>query len=415
MLASWLRILSTACSIVFFSLASGALLLAQNTAPLELQLRETAGIRRFEYPLAVKLPSDRVPAEFRRAVVRDGQRVRSAQVRLQEGPGPQSGWWLDFNIDLLPFEQRTVALEFEVGEKRESSTGRGWSVVEREDEVQLGNDPYITWRVRRSPQNWLASVKVPEFEHVRSEGNRFVLMDRAGHRHVLGSAGDEVEMQILRSGPLAVVIGYQVRVTQGPLADCRSAIMLTFPLAKSWVEIDWRIEDARRAVAAHAIEVAQQLDPPTPANPTLVDYGASTLVYLALAPGQAAELHGGRGQSGSTDRAPWTVLKGAKDQLEPYVDGGSTAPHPAEGWAHVMDRTRCVAAAVANFSESDVLRVDAEGLLHVRRTVDENSEEPTTHTLRTWLHFIGFPPQQTAATSPQSMQASPEVEAHVRP
>jgi len=29
--------------------------------------------------------------------------------------------------------------------------------------------------------------------------------------------------------------------------------------------------------------------------------------------------------------------------------------------------------------------------------------------LRFWLHFVPFPPQQTAATSPQSMQNPPIV------
>jgi len=71
----------------------------------------------------------------------------------------------------------------------------------------------------------------------------------------------------------------------------------------------------------------------------------------------------------------------------------------------VMDRRRCLAMAVDHFAmgTDDRLSVSADGRVELRRSFPA-ARASAAKRLRFWLHFIPFPPQETAATSPQAMQ-----------
>jgi len=127
------------------------------------------------------------------------------------------------------------------------------------------------------------------------------------------------------------------------------------------------------------------LDPPARQAATLVDFGTTGLVYLSLGPGQQSELHGGAG--------PWQVLRGRPDRLEPFVTAEKKTglPAPPEGWAHVMDRKRCLALAVDHFSvgADDCLGVSADGQVQLRRSFAVVTAA-TAKRFRFWLHFVPF-------------------------
>ena len=54
----------------------------------------------------------------------------------------------------------------------------------------------------------------------------------------------------------------------------------------------------------------------------------------------------------------------------------------------------------------DSIEVTAEGKVVLTRRFLAGAEAPkASRNLRYWLHFVGFPPHQTVATSPQSMLA----------
>lgn len=78
------------------------------------------------------------------------------------------------------------------------------------------------------------------------------------------------------------------------------------------------------------------------------------------------------------------------------------------GWAHVMDRRRCLALAVDGFARQshDSIAVSAEGEVSLWRQFAEPAAAPPPgrKQLRFWLHFVQNPPHISAATSPQSMQ-----------
>ena len=86
--------------------------------------------------------------------------------------------------------------------------------------------------------------------------------------------------------------------------------------------------------------------------------------------------------------------------IEPYATGRNTR---AEGWAHVMDKHRATAIAVAGFGDQtqDRIEVSADGHVVIRREFSGSRQR----TLHFWAHFVPMPVQLGAATSPQAMQS----------
>ena len=264
------------------------------------------------------------------------------------------------------------------------------------DEFRIANDPHIVWTVSRDLAGLLSSVRAGELEYLRvGISSGLQLCDRDGRQRAIGGSGSRPTVNVTRDGPLAVGLRFEFQET---LPGTRSTVDLTFPVFKSWVEVDWRIDDPLRRVAGARASLNVNLDPPVQV-PTLVDFGTTGLVYLSLGPGQESQLQAGAGA--------WQVLRGRSGRLEPFV-AGSKQPGlhaPPEGWTHVMDRRRCLAAAVGDFAVggNDHLSVSADGHVELRRSFSATRTSAAKR-LRFWLHFVPFPPQETAATSPQAMQ-----------
>jgi hypothetical protein len=90
----------------------------------------------------------------------------------------------------------------------------------------------------------------------------------------------------------------------------------------------------------------------------------------------------------------------------------------SEGWLHVMDRKRCLALAVDQFAQeaSERLTVAADGTVGISREYADDiaTDAPPAKSLRCWLHFVHYPPQFSAGTSPRMMQTPPIVRAKPR-
>ncbi|HVA46327.1 MAG TPA: hypothetical protein VNH11_08135 [Pirellulales bacterium] len=373
---------------------------------LQLEVGETAGIRRFGYPIALTLPElplDPASARFRLC---DGDKRVPAQFRREQTPGGAALWWLDFNVSLMPNEVRTLTLEYGPDVAADAEP-RGLELKQTPDGFVIRNGAHLTWTVGRDLLGLLKSVDAGELRHLRPEGVR---LEIEGANGVLCEMRDEtVSQRVIRSGPLAVAVRYEFTPNAGPFAEMKSTVDLTFPVSKSWVQVDWQIDDPRHAVRSARAEIAQNLGPPTDQEPTLIDFGASSLVYLSLEKTTAGKLHARMAapDSKAPRRQSWEVLRGAPDRLEPFV---TRSPMPqsgdAEGWAHIMDRHRCLALAVDQFGRDgdDSIEIAAEGHTSlVRRFATGGAGLPTSQRFRFWLHFVGFPPHLTAATSPQSM------------
>jgi hypothetical protein len=217
-----------------------------------------------------------------------------------------------------------------------------------------------------------------------------------------GPDGAPTVARVTKAGPLAAALRFESTEALRGNRSVASAVDLEFPLSKSWVRVRWQVDDPQGYVAG----LGAELDLDVRGEPTLVDFGAGSLVYAALRQGQAAVL-----RTGSPGAPRWETLVGPADHPRPYV---VAAPGPgtpgAEGWAHVMDRDRATAVALADFAdpgqEAEVA-VDAGGRLRLWRHFARGGTAPPPgpKKITFWLHFVGMPVQVGAATSPQAMLA----------
>jgi hypothetical protein len=291
---------------------------------------------------------------------------------------------------------------------------------------QVVNEPAIAWSVDRKLTGLLQSVRSGELEYLRPDSIGLLLTDGGGAEHRTGGVRDgcDATARVIRNGPLAVGLRFEFVETNPALAGVRSTVDLVFPVFKSWVEVDWRVDDPQGKVAGLGAQLAVNLDEPTRTTPALVDFGATSLVYVFLPPGQEAVLRSeptAAGPQPANDgrRAAWEILRGPPNRLEPFVFGPRQLPAETrpEGWVHVMDRQRCLALAVDGFARetTDKISISAAGAVRLDRALSSAAADSRTRAkqLRFWLHFIPFPPQQTAATSPQSMQNPPQTQIRV--
>jgi hypothetical protein len=366
---------------------------------IAIDVREPVGIRRFQYPVAVELTLPQAVArETRFRLLRAGKPVLT-QVRAAEAGESVARWWLDFPVDLLPYESAVYELQYGPDVPPGPSPKQGHRLISSAAELRIANDPQIVWTVRRDLGGLLTSVRAGELEYLRTAPSGLLFRDSNGKPYAVGGGGGRpTKVSVTREGLLAVGLRFEFSEI---LPELHATVDLTFPVFKTWVEVDCRIDDPHSMVATAEAKLDVNLDPPTRQTPTLVDFGTAGLVYLSLGPSQQSQLRG--------DLGNWQVLRGMPDRLEPFVAGPRQPDRyaPPEGWAHVMDRRHCLAMAVDHFGSAgeDRLGVAADGHVELcRRFCAAKAPQSAVKRLRFWLHFVPYPPQVTAATSPQAMQ-----------
>jgi hypothetical protein len=372
---------------------------------LQLEVSETAGIRRFGYPIALKLPEHSATVAEGHFRLRDGDKPVPAQFRPEQTAGGPGAWWLDFNLSMTPNEVRTLTLEYGPDVAADPEP-HGLELKQTPNGFVIRNGPHITWNAGRDLHHLLTSVEAGDLQHLRREGVRLDIEGPNGVRYELDPKA--FHARVIRSGPLAVAIRYEFAPQVGPLAGVKSTVDLTFPVSKSWVQIDWHVDDPRQAVRSARAKIAQNLAVPTDDQPTLVDFGASSLVYMSLTPGTIGRLQ--TRAAAATPNMPvrpfWEVLRGPRNRLEAFAaQPAGPQSGQVEGWAHSMDRRHCLALGVGEFGRGgdDSIEITAEGEISVVREFAPGVHASDTKSFRLWLHFVGFPPHLTAATSPQSM------------
>jgi hypothetical protein len=384
-------------------------------------VRETAGIRRFGYPVSTVLPLT-------------GPRNKVDQLRLLENGKPIMAQFssetengtdiravsLDFNISLAPYETRAYVVEYGPKAATGRQPGKGGMRVETGDEeFRVLHGSGLEFIVPRNLLGLLRQVRTPKTDYLRS-GSNGLLIRYKDHIHFraggIGPDGVPTVARVVKAGPLVSTLRFESTEALRGGRSVPSVVTMDFPQSKSWVQVAWTIDDPDGYVAGLGADVNLNVQ----GEPTLVDFGAGSYVYAPLRKGQAAMLRSDPLAKGASPEVPaWQTLTGPVDALTPYV----VAPRgpqlsKAEGWAHVMDRQRCTAVAVADFadarSEAD-LTVHADGRLQVWRHFARDGSAPPAgpKKLTFWLHFVGMPVHVGAATSPQAMLAP--LQAEVRP
>lgn len=323
-------------------------------------------------------------------------------------------WWIDFNAELKPWQVRRYTVRYGSDVKPLSLEAGGHRLNRTQAAYKIENAPYISWTVPNDLSGLLQSVDFPPSEHLRDDSPGLVLRDRAGREHVLGQGFHSG--RVIREGRQGVALRFTGQTSDPALAGVRSTVDLIFPSPVSWVEVDWTIDDPQARVRDLGAVLNLALDPPGGDAPTLVDFGASSWIYAALYESDAAELVASSSAAGVDQHGlPWQVLRGPAGKLAAVAAGrqGADRFSVAEGWAHIMDRKRCLALAVDEFGARSRDRITAkhDGQVSMWRE-DEPAADgvlPTSRRLRFWLHFVFYPPQYSAATSPRMMQTPPLI------
>ena len=363
-----------------------ALLLIPALAPAQIakfRVRETAGLRRFSFPVRASMKADTGLLQLRE----NGKTVPAQFSPLGDGTMD-----VDFNVSIGPWETREYRVE----------RGAGGPAIDRGLTVEQANAAYA---VRHSvefdvPDNLLGllnQVKGGKLAYLRPGSQGLLLNYRDDIEFRAGGTGHwsvPTQARVTKRGPL--VGGIRFESMEGLRGDrsVKSVVDMDFPRSKSWIEVRWTVEDPERWVSAMMADLNLLIE----GAPTLVDFGANNTVYAALKPGQRIQLSAVPPDAASPS---WFVhLAG-----EPYASGLKSR---AEGWAHIMDKQRATAIAVAGFgAESrDRIEVSADGRLLIRRDFARGGER----SLHFWLHFVTMPVQLGAATSPQAMQSPLQVE-----
>jgi hypothetical protein len=385
-----------------------------------LEVCEVAGLARGGYPMSHRL---QLPQAVRRTTPFSLHDDRGEPVAAQFLPASEKPmedvWWLDFPARLAPWECRRFQVAYGDGVQAAAEGRGGHRLSTTGQAYQVANAPYITWTVARDLAGLLRSVDFPPQEHLRPGSPGLMLRDRAGLEHVLG-AGFHTG-RVVRDGRRAVALRFTGAARDTALAGVRSRVDLVFPSPVSWVEVDWTLDDPGDRVAELGAALRLNLDPPRPEAPTLVDFGAGTWVYASLAADQAAELQAsGKAATSPGPEVPWRVLRGPAGRLTPIAVAPARKSRPAlgpdsqaEGWAHIMDRRRCLALAIDEFGHEGAGRISLSGKGDValwRQYDPQVAERPLRpKRFHFWLHFVHYPPQYSAATSPHMMQTPPRI------
>lgn len=386
-------------------------LAAAEPGRVSLQVTEPIGVHRDGSPVhfRMQLPQA-VPTSTRFRLLLAGKPV-TAQFRPASADAESDRWWIDFIARSPPFETLDYVVEFGADVEPAPERPRGHKLIVKPEVFVVSNAPYLDWTVPRDFRGFLRSVDFTPPEHLRPDSIGLTIRDRDGKSHQLG--GEGTTAKVVRQGTMAVALRFEKAETDPSLAEVRWSADLVFPGPVSWADLRLKIDDPKNRVAQAGLQLRLNLDPPTGRARTLVELGAAGTVYRSLTGNSQVELRA----DASRNASPWQILRGTERSLRPFVVAAHDSPRP-EGWAHVMDRKRCLAIAFDRFGQDgeDRLNVQADGTLTASRRFAPaaSGENREVKAWRTWLHFVHFPPQQSAATDPRMMQ-SPLILKQVAP
>ncbi len=381
---------------------------------ITLEVRETAGIRRFGYPVATDLKLEpSAPADTNFRLLEKGKPV-AAQFRPLQRVGDRIAVVaVDFDAGFMPNESREYVVEYGPDVTSGPEPDRGMKVEESTDAFLVSHGPNLSWVVPKNLVGLLHSVKTSKWEYLRPDSGGLFLVthDNAIH-HVAGSAAGSATTKatIVKQGPIDCMLRFENRIILRDNRSVQTTVEMEFPRSKSWVRIHWTVDDSGGLVAGLGADLNLNLS----VDPVTVDFGAGHYVYAALGRGQAAAMQAGVMKQNQDGWWPsWETFRGPVGKLEPYVVNHLGDPDSfAERWAHAMDRERCTAVALDYAADTrDRIEIEAAGRLQLRRDYTSGDRKPSagTKSLKFWLHFVGMPPHVGAVTSPQSMQSPLKV------
>jgi hypothetical protein len=379
--------------------ALGLAISAQAPAARTFRVRETAGIRRTEYPITARITLPRgaiKTAGEARLMSNDMEVVAQFTTASSWEDGSVQALDVDFNSTLDPEEERRYVLQYGAGVAAAAKPARGLTAEDQPDAVQVGSV-----RFSKSGSPLIASATYGG-ERIAQGGNGLAVTDSKGQRHDLSSAQNP-RLEIVRPGPVTVGLRYTAAVPIEPAYSVPVEILIEMPNSKSWVKMAATVRDPSRRVRDLAIETPLAFG----AMPILWDFGTDSGTYGVFRnPTDAVLLTQTRNASGGNWKVE-TSTQGAPRR--PYETSAGTRVKVASGWGHLQDPKAAVAFAVDGFGRDEgsySVSLDGKGQTSFRFVPAEASTE---HHLTVYEHFVSTPVAIGAATNPTSMLRTPAV------
>jgi hypothetical protein len=368
----------------------------------QIDVNETTGIRRTEYPVTARV-------ELPRGSLRDAS---NARLKLTEDviaqftaettwdDGSVRALSVDFNVSLGPAERRRYVLEFGADVKSAAPAGRGLSVTEDADAIQVGNI-----RFGRTGSPLVLAANYVKMNFIGTGRNGISVTDTNGPPHNLSSAQD-LKLDVVKRGPLRVALRYAGRLSLDQAAAAPFVITMEMPNSKSWLKTSAVVQDPSRRIRALAFDSPLAFG----ALPWTWDVGTENGTCGAFRNATDTAVLLPDGQSERTRRldGPHWQRGGALGDYESSPTGRA-----ASGWGHLLDARGAVAFGVADFArEQGAYRIALSGSGQTSFSF-EPSRQATEHRITVYQHFVSTPVPIGAATSPTAMLSPLKVE--IRP
>jgi hypothetical protein len=299
--------------------------------------------------------------------------------------------WLDvdYNASIGPLESQTFQLEYGQG-VIPGAPPRGLSVTEEADSIEVGNV-----RFSKSGSPLILSVKY-RAEDIGQGVNGLVVTDKTGATHDLSSA-DPLETEIVKHGPLLVVIRYSGKLTIDSGYSVPFSLTVSMPNSKTMITVSASVEDPSDRLREITFGTPLALGP----LPWVWDFGTNRWTYGSFRNATDSVML-------TQTEGEWKVSAGprGKEQLQ-EISTGATGFVP---WAHLQDTKEVVAFGWYAPKVDDGIRqftLDGNGqaLIRFYPSIHESA-----HGLNIFEHFVSTPVQIGAATSPAALLSPLVVE-----
>jgi hypothetical protein len=374
------------------AILAAQILEAQAPRSVALTVKETTGIRRYRYPVGVRVP-------FPKGALSSADNARLT-LNGSEVPGQftSEGLWpdgsvqwlaVDLNAEIGPNEEQKYQLEYGA-EVKAGPPSRGLLVTENADSIQVGNA-----RFSRTGSPLLVSVKYRS-EVLRAPGTGFAVVDGAGKLIDLKSA-EPVKLEILKRGPIYVALRYSGRLALDAGSSVPFVVMAEMPNSKAWIKVTAQVDDPGKRLKGIVYQMPFTLGP----FPWVWDFGTDRWTYGSLRKSSDSMILTETVKT--PESSDWQIKFGAKGQEESYETAPKGRSSRLVRWGHVQDTKEVIAFGVdANPSLPGQYEfaLDGEG----RGSIRFNPATPAAqHRLTVYHHFVSTPVQIGAVTSASAM------------
>ena len=348
------------------------------------QVRETHGIRRFMYPLRVRvdLPGRLFVDSIRpawRLTLDDGTAL-PWQIMFSHGRV-----YLEFAVSLAPFAEQTLTL----AARDPASALDDPLQVTQTDEGGLRNQQK-QFALTVTSEGAIADVVYDDVPHLRGQSGITRNGEAARAQSVMASFG-----QVM---PLNASL-----TAQGYYADrCGARTVVRITAVKSWTTVTHTLETPKpHDEVVFTLPLALMSPAPT------CDFGVGRGIYGKLQQG-TADVVVWRTEF-AQDAMQWSVSTNGRTEYAGRVD--SAEAYHAQQWFHVIDGGKALAAAIVQVPDACrtmTVTLNVNGDVQVAFTLGDTVSGPAEFGV-CW-HFLNNVPALAAATNPQSILLPPFVD-----